>query len=94
MATYEAYFVKKKGYPNHRIVALYGIAGFHFVVFMSGFYLLIPRLLTGVVTISRALRKQRRARRMSSSFLSQPQFWSGADPPPPQFCAKEVAAST
>ena len=40
-------------------------------------YLRIPRLITGVVTISRALRKQRRAQRMSSSFLSRPQFWSG-----------------
>ena len=57
-------------------------------------YIPLPRLLTGVATISRALRKQRRAQRMSSSFLSRPQFWSGADPPPPQFCAKEVAAST
>ena len=58
------------------------------------FHLLLPHLITGVVTISRALRKQRRAQRMSSSFLSRPQFWSGADPPPPQFCAKVVAAST
>ena len=57
-------------------------------------YLLLPHLITGVETISLALRKQRRAQRMSSSFLSRPQFWSGADPPPPQFCAKEVAAST
>ena len=57
-------------------------------------YLLLPHLITGVVTISRALRKQRRAQRMSSSFLSGPQFWSGAEPPPPQFCAKVVAAST
>lgn len=56
-------------------------------------YLLHPRRI-GVVTISLALRKQRRAQRMSSSFLSRPQFWSGAEPPPPQFCAKEVAAST
>ena len=31
---------------------------------------------------------------MSSSFSSRPQSLSGADPPPPQFCAKEVAAST
>ena len=36
-------------------------------------YLLLPHLITGVVTISRALRKQRRAQRMSSSFLSRPQ---------------------
>ena len=57
-------------------------------------YLLLPHLITGVETISLALRKQRRAQRMSSSFLSRPQFWSGAEPPPPQFCAKEVAAST
>ena len=57
-------------------------------------YLRIPRLITGVVTISRALRRQRRAQRMSSSFWSRPRFWSGADPPPPQFCAKVVAAST
>ena len=56
-------------------------------------YLLLPHLITGVVTISRALRKQRRAHRMSSSFLSRPQLGSGADPPPPQFCAKVVAAS-
>ncbi len=31
-------------------------------------------------------RKQRRAQRISSSFLSRPQLGSGADPPPPQFC--------
>lgn len=59
-----------------------------------GVYLLLPHLITGVVTISRALRKQRRAQRMSSSFLSRPQSWSGAEPPPPQFCAKVVEAST
>ena len=55
-------------------------------------YLLLPHLITGVITISRALRKQRRAQRVSLSFLSRPQFWSGAEPP--QFCAKVVAAST
>ena len=48
-------------------------------------HLLIPRLITGVVTIFRALRKQRRAQRMSSSFWSRPQLGSGVEPPPPQF---------
>ena len=57
-------------------------------------YLLLFSLITVVVTISRALRKQRRAQRMSSSFWSRPQLGSGADPPPPQFCANVVAAST
>ncbi len=55
-------------------------------------HLLIPRLITGVVTISRALRKQRRPRGCRLRSYHGP--WSGTEPPPPQFCAKVVAAST
>ena len=40
-------------------------------------YLLLPHRITGVATISRALRKQQRAQRMSSSFLLRPQLGSG-----------------
>jgi len=48
-------------------------------------YLLLPHLITGVVSISRALRKERWAQRMSSSFWSRPQLGSGTEPPPLQF---------
>lgn len=55
---------------------------------MSSFYLFIPRLTIGVVTISLALHKQRHAQRMSSSFLSRLRDSGRGRPPPLQLSAK------
>ena len=79
------FFVKrsKKGYPNHRIVALYGITGFHFVVFKSGFYLLIPRLAEAAACPED-----------TSMFLSRPPVLDGGGSAAFAVSAKVMIAST